>query len=264
MSRILITGGAGSIGSELVRQLSKENEIFIVDLDETRIFDLTDELKVTGRVCDVTNLDDLETCFVRFKPELVFHAAALKHVSPNETDPEMCVKVNVLGTINVINLCKKYGSKLVNISTDKVVNGESVMGLTKKLSERLVKNAGFVSVRFGNVMGSRGSVIPIWERQLEQGNPLTITHPDMERYVMSIPQAVELVIAASQIGNPGEILILDMGVPVKILELANAFLENRGVKHDIEIIGIKPGEALSERLWADNEHPVKRGNFWVL
>lgn len=262
---VFVLGGAGSIGSELVRQLSKTRRVVVVDIDETRIFDLTEELNIPGRWCDITDRARLEELFEEFRPDLVFHAAAAKHVSPNEAEPEMCVRVNVLGTLNVIKLCKAYGANMVNVSTDKVVNGESVMGLTKKLSERLVRNAGFVSVRFGNVMGSRGSVLPIWERQLAQGKPLTITHPDMERYVMTIPQAVELVIAAATEGGPGDVLVLDMGKPVKITDLANKFLEDHGKPdHPISIIGIRPGETMSERLWSDTEHPRKDGKFYVL
>lgn len=261
--KVLVTGGAGSIGSELVRQLSVENEVYILDINETEMFELAEELKCWGRVGDVRDEKIFEEIVEEFgTPDFVFHCGALKHVTPNELDPIEAVKTNILGTWNVVRFCKRYGCKLINISTDKVVNGESVMGLTKKIAERLVKNAGFTSVRFGNVLGSRGSVIPIWQRQIAQGKPITVTDKKMARYMMTIPQACELLVRAAEIGGPGDILVMDMGEPKNIYDLAREFAPG----HPIEIIGSRPGETLNERLMTIDEalNAVKVDNFWII
>lgn len=261
---ICITGGAGSVGSELVRQLALHNRVYILDTNETDMFDVAEELGTFGRVGDIRDEKVFDDILQEFgNPDVIFHCAALKHVLVNELDPIEAVKTNILGTWNVIKFAQRTGARLINISTDKVVNGESIMGLTKKISERMVKNAGFVSVRFGNVMGSRGSLLPVWERQFKSGKPLTITDDRMERYFMSIPSACELVIKAEEIGQPGQVLVMDMGQRKNIRELKN---ELYGVDYPVTVIGIRPGETLSERIMTDEEsrRAVKVDNFYVI
>lgn len=264
--RVAIYGFAGSIGEELTRQLAPNNTIYGVDLDETRMFDLVEELGIQGRVGNVEDERTVLEVFEEFKPDLVFMAAARKHVKPSEEKPAEAIKTNIWGTYYIVEACKKYGAKLVNISTDKVVNAGGIMGSTKKVAELMVKNAGFISVRFGNVLGSRGSLIPIWERQMKRGDPLTITHPDMERYFMSIPEACELIIKAAEIGEPGQILIMDMGKPVKIIDVAKKIIEELKYGGGIKEIGIKPGEQMSERLMTEDEYQraIKIENFFII
>lgn len=269
---ILITGGAGSIGSELVKQLCNDNEIHIFDINETALFDLIEELqlegkKVYGMLGDVRNYEIMEDYFLKKSyPSYIFHCAALKHVTPCEWNPEEAVKTNVFGTYNIIKLAKKLGSKLINISTDKVVNSKSVMGMTKKIGELLVKNAGYISVRFANVLGSRGSVIPIWQKQVDEGKSLTITHPDMERYFMTIQSAVNLVIKATEIGEPNDIIVLNLGDRIKILDLAKKIIEASGKNIPIKEIGIRPGEELIEKLMTEEElsKAIKKENLWII
>lgn len=267
---ILVTGGAGSIGSEIVRQLAPKNTVYVVDLDETRMFDLVEELRhygyeTYGAVSDVMS-NEFFDYGTRINPDYIFHCAARKHVSPMEETPIEAVNTNIRGTWNVIKLSKKLGSKLVNISTDKVTNGESIMGLTKKIAEKMVKNAGYISVRFGNVMGSRGSVLPIWQKQLDEGKPLTVTHEKMTRYMMTIPEACELVIRAAEIGKASTVMIMDMGKKVNILALAEQILEKSGKKSGITMIGVRPGEALEESLMtAEEEQRAKKfEKFWII
>lgn len=268
--RILVSGAAGSIGSELCRQLSEyiDNEVYGFDINETALFNLYEELKphIKTRVGDIRNRETLEDIFENFQPQVVIHAAAYKHVSPLELDPIEAVQTNIIGTNNLIRAAKKYKvQKFINISTDKV-NGESIMGLTKKINERIVQNAGYVSVRFGNVLGSQGSVIPIWQEQINKNQPLTVTDPRMKRYFMTIPEACSLVIEALDIGEPGDKIILDMGEQHNILELAKEILKKSGKDLEIKIIGAKAGEMLQERLMNDHEEQVaqKKGNFWVI
>lgn len=266
--RILITGGAGSIGTELVRQLCNKNKLYILDTNETGLFDLLEELRlqgknVVGRVGDIRNIRTLEEVFFDFEPDIAFHVAALKHVTPNEWNPREAVETNVLGTLNLLSVAKIYGlKKLVNISTDKVVNAESIMGATKKLAEKAVRNAGYVSVRFGNVMGSRGSLLTIWEKQHAEKRPLTITNLAMERYFMTIPQAVSLVIKASLVAKPKQVLILDMGKKQKIIDVKKELYGD----YPIKVIGIRDGETLSEELMTPDEQAraFKQGNLWIL
>ncbi len=272
-TRVLITGGGGSIGSELVRQLAERGHaIFILDQNETATFDLTEELRLKGhnvscRIGDVRNYETVNDVFSDFEPTVVYHAAALKHVTPSETYPIEAINTNIIGTYNVIHCAKRYEiSKLIYISTDKVIHANSIMGATKKVGEIMARNAGYVAVRFGNVLGSRGSVIPIWQQQINRNEPLTITHPDMERYFMTIPQACELVIKAGKQAKPGQTMILDMGQPIKILDLARQIIEKTGKSIPIKTIGIRPGETMTEKLMTEEEEKIakKIGNFYVI
>lgn len=273
--RVLITGMAGSIGSELLRQLAPYNKVFGIDQNETALVDLVEEhcfdkCEVYGRVGDVRDKSILEDVFSDFKPQIVFHAAALKHVPVNETYPDEAIKTNVLGTLNLIQVAKKWEclEKFVFISTDKAVSSNSIMGATKRLGEILVKNQGnrFVVIRFANVLGSRGSVIPIWQKQINENKPITVTHKDMKRYFMSIEEAIELVIKAAETGNGGEIIILDMDKQVNILELAKDILNKSGKDLPINIIGIRPGETMEEKLMFDEEEKIakKDGKFFII
>jgi len=269
--RILITGGSGSIGGELVRQLAPDNKIFILDINENNTFLLREEMREKGywvysRTGDIKNKDTLFDVFSDFKPEIVFHCAALKHVTPNEEYPREAVETNIIGTLNLIEEAKNWEclEKFVFISTDKVVNANCNMGITKLCAEGLVRKAGerFVAVRFGNVMNSQGSVLKIWERQVEQGEPITITDKRMERYMMTIPEACELVIEAGINGNNGEVYILDMGEPKKIIDLKEELYPDYPTKE----IGMKAGEVLSEKLMTEDEKQlaVKSGKFYII
>ncbi|MBN2503360.1 MAG: polysaccharide biosynthesis protein [Anaerolineales bacterium] len=267
--RILITGAGGSIASELCRQIARWGpaEITLVGHGENSIFEILLELKDTFPslalhpvIADVRDRQRLEVIFERYKPEVVFHAAAHKHVYLMQMNIPEAITNNLSGTRNVIAAaCQAGVEKLVMISTDKAVRPSSVMGASKRLAEMIVLDAAqrtgraFSVVRFGNVLGSRGSVIPLFKRQIAQGGPLTVTHPDIERFFMTIPEAVHLVLQASALGEGGETFILNMGEPVRILNLAEDLIRLSGLEpgKDIEIIftGMKPGEKLSEVLW---------------
>ena len=271
-NNILVTGGAGSIGSELVRQLSENNRVIVFDINETAMFDLVEELQLEGRdvegkVGDVRDENSLMNYFLgKERPTLIINASALKHVTPCEWDPKEAVMTNVIGTHNLINLAKGFGIPLINISTDKVVNPKSVMGMTKAIAERMVRNAGFVSVRFANVLGSRGSVIPIWQKQADENKPLTITDSRMERYFMSIPQAVKLIIKAINLGDPGDVIVLEMGQPMRIIDLAKEIIEKSGKNLGIREIGARPGESLTEELMSaeEKQKAIKEGDYWII
>ncbi len=268
--RILIAGSAGSIGGELSRQLSQANSVYGLDNNETAQFELYEELKDKGvktRIGDIRDIETLEDIFLDFKPDTVINAAAYKHVVPMELNPIEAVKTNIIGTNNLVRMCKKFSTpKFIFISTDKVVNGESIMGLTKKIAERIVSNAGYICVRFGNVLNSRGSLIPIWQKQIEKGLPLTVTDKKMERYFMTIPQAVELVIKAIEVGQAGETLCFEMGKKVNIYELAQKVLADAGSEVGIKIIGKSRGETLTEELMNENEkqRATKKGEFYII
>lgn len=259
--KILITGAAGSIGSELVKQLYKENIIYTLDFNETGINDLYVDYGVVGRVGDIRDYGTVEDVLLDFPADIIYHAAAYKHVNPMEVTPLEAIKTNVIGTYNILHVAKKLEvPKMVFISTDKVVNAKSVMGQTKKLAETMVINQGYTAVRFGNVLGSRGSVIPIWQRQMDEGKPLTVTDDKMERYLMTIEDAVELVIQAKDMGN--KIVILDMKKKVNILELAKQIAKG----HPIEMVGKGEGETLDEKLMTVEEEALatKQGKYYVI
>ena len=269
--RILVAGGGGSIGSELVRQLAPKNRIFILDTNETAAFDLREELKQKGywvhsRTGDIRDKNTLADVFEDFKPQIVFHAAALKHVTPNEEYPREAIDTNILGTDNLIAEAKRWEclEKFVFISTDKVVNASCIMGITKLCAEGLVRRAGphFVAVRFGNVLASSGSVLKIWQRQKDKGDRITITDHNMTRFMMTIPQACELVIKAAIEGGNGEVHILNMGEPVNIMDLKKKYFGD----YPHRVIGIRPGEQMHERLMTTDEEAlaVKKGKFWII
>src|SRR3990167_3610142 len=244
-SRVLISGGAGSIGSELARQLSKKNRLYLLDIDEMRLHGVMNDFKVPGRVGDIRNRDTLRNVFDDFRPEVVFHAAAYKSVDMMEYVPQEAIDTNIQGTRNILDYAKIFSVKrLTFVSTDKVVNATSIMGETKKVGETMTLNEGYVAVRFGNVMGSRGSVLEIWDKQYKAGKPLTITHHDMMRYTMSPYEAVGLLIEAGKRGRGGELWIMDMGKPIKILELKELLYGD----YPHEFMGIRPGEQIEEKL----------------
>lgn len=249
-----VIGGAGSIGSELCRQLKK---VVCIDQDESGIFALEG---VVPEIANIRNRERLAELFDKYRPKVVYHAAAYKHLSNYEREHmEEVVLTNVIGTLNIIKLCEKYESKLVFISTDKAVNPTSLMGTTKLLGEIMVKRAGGVVVRFGNVLGSRGSVIPIWQKQFNERKPLTITDPKMKRYWMTIPQACELVIQATKMKGT---IILDMGEQELVTKVANDLFPGYPQK----IIGIKEGEKLEEELMTleEQKRAIKKGKFFVI
>lgn len=264
--KVLITGAGGSIGSELARQISAFGpaRLILLGRGENSIFEAMQtldgaEAPITPVILDIRDSDRLHALFREIRPDVVFHAAAHKHVTFMELYPEEAVATNVLGTQNVIRASAEVGvERFVLISSDKAVNPTSVMGVTKRISELLVLDAArrtgkrFATVRFGNVLSSRGSVVPIFKRQLERGLPLTVTDPEAERYFMTIPEAVQLVMQASVLAEPGDLFVLDMGDPVKIVQLATDLIELHGLKRDedveIKFTGLRPGEKLTEEL----------------
>lgn len=273
--RIIVTGGGGSIGSEIVRQLAPDNKIFILDNNETATFDLSEELSQKGywikpRIGDIRNPDTIKDLFSDFKPQYIFHTAAYKHVSPMEMYSKEAIDTNVLGTYYLIQEAKQWKclEKFVFISTDKAVQSTSIMGATKRLGEIMVRNQGkgFMVVRFGNVLGSRGSVIPIWQKQINDGKPLTVTHPEMTRYFMTIEEAVGLTIQAVEEGKGGEIYVLDMGKSVSILQLAKDIIQGARYEGGIKEIGVRPGELMHEKLMSEEEEKVaiKKDNFYII
>ncbi len=261
--RILITGIAGSIGSELARQLAPTNKVYGIDSNESGLYDLLGEINVQGRVGDIRDENTVRDIFSDFRPHVVFHAAAYKHVTPMEWTPLEAIRTNILGLYNVLQFSKNYPvEKFVFISTDKAISPDSIMGATKRVGEIMVKNSGkgYVAVRFGNVLGSRGSVIPLWQRQLDKKQPITVTDERMERYFMTIEEACELVIRASELGEGGEIIVMDMGKQIKVLDLA------KSITSHIKITGIRPGEKLSEKLMTVEEEAraVKKDKFFII
>jgi FlaA1/EpsC-like NDP-sugar epimerase len=281
---ILITGAAGSIGSELARQCSKfsPKKIYLLDQAESPLHEL--DLEFSDRLikppyevimADVRNYDRMKNVFNTFRPQIVFHAAAYKHVPMMENNPSESILTNVLGTKTLADLSHEYKvERFVFVSTDKAVNPTNVMGASKRIAEiyiqSLGKNSGtkFITTRFGNVLGSSGSVIPRFKKQIEQGGPITITHPEITRYFMTIPEASQLVLEASAMGKGGEIFVFDMGDSIKIVDLARKMILLVGMKEgkDISIVytGLRPGEKLYEELLANNENTLPTHHAQIL
>ena len=265
---VMVTGGGGSIGSELCRQIAanEPRELLIVDIYENSTYELEVELRrnypkahIEVLIASVRDYDRLESIFQRYKPDVIYHAAAHKHVPLMETSPNEAIKNNCLGTLNLVKLSDIYNAKrFVMISTDKAVRPTNVMGATKRICEMIIQtynnrsDTEFVAVRFGNVLGSNGSVIPLFLKQIEEGGPVTLTHRDITRFFMTIPEAVSLVLTAGLMAKGGEIFILDMGEPVKIYDLACNLIRLKGYKPEedikIEVVGLRPGEKLYEEL----------------
>jgi len=267
---VLVTGAAGSIGFELSHLVAtlKPSRLVLVDFNESGLFDVAEELRqnlaadVRECLVSITDRDALMAIFNEERPDIVFHVAAYKHVPLLETHPEQAVMTNVVGARNTISCAEASGTgSFVLISTDKAVARHSVMGCTKRLCELMVLahqgNMKCWAVRFGNVVGSRGSVVPIFERQIQRGGPVTITHPDMTRFMMTIKEAASLVITTTVFARAGHLYMLNMGEPIRILDLARALIRSRGLRpqEDIEIVftGLRPGERLTEELTADDE-----------
>ena len=276
---ILVTGGGGSIGSEICNQVARYNpqRIIIFDIYENCAFELQNSLKdrygdafdIDVRIGSVRDMDRLNEVFEEFHPDVVFHAAAHKHVPLMEDSPCEAVKNNVFGTYNVAAIADRFKvPKMVILSTDKAVNPTNVMGCTKRITEIIVQymnrkseNTSYAAVRFGNVLGSHGSVIPIFKKQIEQGGPVKVTHPDITRYFMTIPEAAQLVCQAGGLAKGGEVFVLDMGEPVRIMDLAKNLIRLSGFTEEeigIEIIGLRPGEKLYEELAMDSEMATRQ------
>ncbi|WP_392486884.1 polysaccharide biosynthesis protein [Haloimpatiens sp. FM7315] len=268
---VLVTGGGGSIGSELCRQITKfkPKKLLILDIYENNAYDIQRELVDTHPELDlevlIASIRDekrIREIFSKYRPNVVFHAAAHKHVPLMEENPKEAIKNNVVGTYNVVKICSEYGvNKFVQISTDKAVNPTNIMGATKRFCEMMIQAfdkisaTEYVAVRFGNVLGSNGSVIPLFKKQIARGGPVTVTHPEINRFFMTIPEAAQLVIQAGGMANGGEIFVLDMGKPVKMVDLAKDLIALSGLELDrdikIEYTGLRPGEKLYEELLMD-------------
>lgn len=278
---VLVTGGGGSIGSELCRQIATHNpkQLIILDIYENNAYDIEQELKrkypelnLLTLIASVRDIVKLRDVFTKYRPEIIFHAAAHKHVPLMETSPNEAVKNNVFGTLNLARCADEFGAKtFVQISTDKAVNPTNIMGATKRICEMIVqtigkhsKNTKFVAVRFGNVLGSNGSVIPLFEKQIKEGGPVTVTHKDIIRYFMTIPEAVSLVLQAGAYAKGGQIFVLDMGEPVKIYDLAYNLIKLSGFEPNVDIeircTGLRPGEKLYEERLMDEEGMQKTAN----
>jgi len=271
---VMITGAGGSIGSEMCRQVGQfnpkqlvlveqaENALFYIERELTSRFETID---IQAVICDIVDTERVDRVFHRYRPEVVIHAAAHKHVPLMELNPGEAIKNNVVGTRSVAQAADRHGAAhFVMISTDKAVNPTSIMGSTKRLAEMVIQclnrrsKTDFVMVRFGNVLGSNGSVIPLFRQQIEAGGPVTVTHPEMRRYFMTIPEASQLVLQAATMGNGGEVFVLDMGEPVKIVDLARDLVTLSGFRpgEDIEVVftGMRPGEKLFEELATTGEN----------
>jgi len=283
---IMVTGGGGSIGSELCRQITRFNpkRLIIFDIYENNAYDLQmelrkkyPELRLEVLIGSVRDKKRLEEVFETYKPKVVFHAAAHKHVPLMEDSPDEAIKNNVYGTYNVASTCEKFNvERFVLISTDKAVNPTNIMGTSKRIAEMVMqrfalhqKNTGgktiYAAVRFGNVLGSNGSVIPLFKKQIAEGGPVTVTHPEINRFFMTIPEAAQLVMQAGALAEGGEIFILDMGEPVKIVDLARNLIELSGLVPDVDIkiefSGLRPGEKMYEEILLDRErHAATKHN----
>jgi FlaA1/EpsC-like NDP-sugar epimerase len=289
--RVMITGGAGSIGSEIVRQVLNFNPYKIIILDQAEsplhslhleISEQSSDVIIRTVLADVKDYKALETVFEKYKPDFVYHAAAYKHVPLMEENPSQAIHTNVIGTKNMADLSSKYlVEKFVLISTDKAVNPSSVMGASKRIAEKYVQSLNYhlinskkkittklITTRFGNVLGSNGSIVPLFTKQIQEGGPITITHPEIIRYFMTIPEACQLVLEAGAMGNGGEIYIFDMGEPVKIIDLAKKMIRLAGFIPDkeisIKIIGLRPGEKLYEELLNDTSKTLPTHNSQIM
>lgn len=281
---VLVTGGGGSIGSELCRQIATHNpkQLIILDIYENNAYEIEQELKrhqpelnLLVLIASIRDMGKMEDVFEKYRPDIVFNAAAHKHVPLMETSPNEAVKNNVFGTLNVAKCADKYKSKVfVQISTDKAVNPTNIMGATKRICEMIIQTIGkhskstkFVAVRFGNVLGSNGSVIPLFEKQIQEGGPVTVTHKDIIRYFMTIPEAVSLVLQAGAYAQKGQIFVLDMGEPVKIYDLAYNLIKLSGLEPDVDIeikcTGLRPGEKLYEERLMDEEGMQETANGMI-
>lgn len=280
---VMVTGGGGSIGSELCRQIAGHNpkQLIIVDIYENNAYEIQQELirkypnlNLVVLIASVRNTNRINSIFKKYRPNIVYHAAAHKHVPLMEVSPNEAIKNNVFGTYKTAQAADKYGTeKFVLISTDKAVNPTNIMGASKRICEMVVQmmnqrsNTNFVAVRFGNVLGSNGSVIPLFKKQIAEGGPVTVTHPDIIRYFMTIPEAVSLVLQAGAYARGGEIFVLDMGEPVKIVDLAKNLIKLSGYKvgEDIEIkfTGLRPGEKMYEELLMSEEGLKKTANKMI-
>lgn len=280
---VLVTGGGGSIGSELCRQLAAHHpkQLIILDIYENNAYDIQQELSrkypdldLVVLIASVRNKERIDNIFETYRPNIVYHAAAHKHVPLMEDSPHEAIKNNVFGTYKVAQAADRYGvDKFVLISTDKAVNPTNIMGASKRLCEMLIQSmnrssrTNYVAVRFGNVLGSNGSVIPLFKKQIAEGGPVTVTHPDIIRYFMTIPEAVSLVLQAGAYAKGGEIFVLDMGEPVKILDLATNLIKLSGyrVGEDIQIVftGLRPGEKMYEELLMNEEGLKETANKMI-
>jgi len=280
---VMVTGGGGSIGSELCRQIAGHSpkQLIIVDIYENNAYEIQQELlrkypklNLVVLIASVRNTNRMNAIFKKYRPNIVYHAAAHKHVPLMEVSPNEAIKNNVFGTYKTAQAADKYGAeKFVLISTDKAVNPTNIMGASKRICEMVVQmmnqisNTNFVAVRFGNVLGSNGSVIPLFKKQIAEGGPVTVTHPDIIRYFMTIPEAVSLVLQAGAYAKGGEIFVLDMGEPVKIVDLAKNLIKLSGYKvgEDIEIkfTGLRPGEKMYEELLMNEEGLKKTANKMI-
>ncbi|NQU36785.1 MAG: polysaccharide biosynthesis protein, partial [Actinobacteria bacterium] len=267
--RVLITGAGGSIGSELARKIHPfgPSRLFLLDRDESALHGV--QMSIHGRallegddviLADIRDPHRLNEVFDEYQPEIVFHAAALKHLPLLQHAPKEAIKTNIAGTVNVLAAAEQSGVEVfVNISTDKAANPTSVLGFSKRITERLTaeldsrNGSRFISVRFGNVLGSRGSMLGTFTEQINQGGPVTVTHPEITRFFMTIPEAVELVLQASVVGRGGEVLILDMGEPVRITDVAQRLIRHSGQRVKIVYTGLREGEKLHEDLVSDTE-----------
>lgn len=280
---VLVTGGGGSIGSELCRQIARHapKRLVIVDIYENNAYEIQQELKqnypeleLVVLIASVRNTLRMDKIFSEFRPDIVYHAAAHKHVPLMEDSPNEAIKNNVFGTLKVAEAADRYGTgKFVMISTDKAVNPTNIMGASKRICEMVIQNMNrkskteYVAVRFGNVLGSNGSVVPLFKKQIEQGGPVTVTHPDIIRYFMTIPEAVSLVLQAGAYARGGEVFVLDMGEPVKILDLARNMIKLSGYRVDedikIEFTGLRPGEKMYEELLMREEGLKETANRMI-
>lgn len=269
--RVVVFGGAGSIGSELVRQLAPQNKVYVVDINESGLFDLTDSIEskeLWGRVGDIRDPRTVNDVFEDFRPQIVFNCAAYKHVPLMEYTPMEAIQTNVIGNYNLIHSAKTHREtleKFIFISTDKAVGTHSIMGATKRLSEVITINQGYTVVRFGNVMGSRGSLTTIWQRQVDGKKPITVTDKRMERFMMTIEEAVSLVIEATKMSKGSEIFVMEMGKKHNILDLAKKIVKQVG-DGEIEISGIREGETLTEEIMTSEERSraIKKDNFYII